>query len=365
MAQRQTFAQRRLVDLDDADARLFQIHHLITDGQRNLPAGFRARLIVTHEAPLQDGHRAGEHAFHGLLGFRLRKLAPAHGHGLRAADIAENDRRLHAARAIALNPAILGEREAGELFAEILHHVVALKLAMHGHVDTDLILPLHSLSGFFFQEGLVLVFLDIAALIQSTGFAHVMRLRERADGGGRQQRQAQQRLLLGNARAKRAGAVGHVRGDGGHALLHFRIMDSRRRLARCDDFRVIIKCLTVFMAVCRFGEQANLGQFLRGERQPAFQISRQALFLHQIHRTVEQRTARRDHQLGVSAAQRYRLLHDGFFCIQIGFPDIAAINHPKRQPLRRRKGLRHRFQLLRRAHQVHMHPGHRQAGHQL
>ena len=38
---------------------------------------------------------------------------------------------------------MLGEGEAGELLAEILHHVVALELAMHQHVEPDFLLPLH------------------------------------------------------------------------------------------------------------------------------------------------------------------------------------------------------------------------------
>ena len=40
-AQRQALAQRRLVDLDDADAGRFEVGHLVADRQRDLAAGRR------------------------------------------------------------------------------------------------------------------------------------------------------------------------------------------------------------------------------------------------------------------------------------------------------------------------------------
>ena len=44
-----------------------------------------------------------------------------------------------------------GEGEARELFAKILHHVVALELAMHEHVETDVFLPAHRAGGLVLQ----------------------------------------------------------------------------------------------------------------------------------------------------------------------------------------------------------------------
>ena len=52
----------------------------------------RARLVVAHERPLQDRHRAGQHALHRLLGQRLRVARPVDGHRPRARDVAEDDR---------------------------------------------------------------------------------------------------------------------------------------------------------------------------------------------------------------------------------------------------------------------------------
>jgi hypothetical protein len=61
----------------------------------------------------------------------------------RPRDVAEQHRRLDAARAVGLHPAVGGEGKALELFAEILDHVVALGLAMHQHVDADRLLAPH------------------------------------------------------------------------------------------------------------------------------------------------------------------------------------------------------------------------------
>ena len=43
---------------------------------------------------------------------------------------------------------MFGEGVAGELFAEILHHIVSFELAMNQHVDADLLLPAHGGLGF-------------------------------------------------------------------------------------------------------------------------------------------------------------------------------------------------------------------------
>ena len=77
-----------------------------------------------------------------FIGFFVSDCAYCHhstviGFGRR--DVAEQDRRLHAARAVGLHPAVGGEGKACELLAEVLDHVVALELAVHEHVEADLL----------------------------------------------------------------------------------------------------------------------------------------------------------------------------------------------------------------------------------
>lgn len=71
-AQRQAFADGRLVDLDNADAGRFQVGDFLADGQRDPQRGAGARLVVAHERLLQDADRARQHAFHRFIGQALR-----------------------------------------------------------------------------------------------------------------------------------------------------------------------------------------------------------------------------------------------------------------------------------------------------
>src|SRR5712692_3415053 len=141
-AERQTLAQRRLVDLDDADAGALEIQHLVTDRECELLSGFGTGLVVAHEGPLQDRDGSREHPLHGPVGVGLRERAPPHGHRLGARYVAVDDRRLHVAGAVGLHPAVLGEGEPLELLPEVLHHVVALELAVHEHVESQVFLDL-------------------------------------------------------------------------------------------------------------------------------------------------------------------------------------------------------------------------------
>ena len=92
LAQRQAFTQCGFVNLDYLDAGRFQVLHFIAQGQGDLATGVGAGLVVPHEGPLQNGHRAGEHAFHRLVGEGLGVTGPFHCHGMGALHVAENDR---------------------------------------------------------------------------------------------------------------------------------------------------------------------------------------------------------------------------------------------------------------------------------
>ena len=166
--QRQAFAQRRFVDLDDAEAGFFQIQHFVADGKRDLQAGVGTRLVVAHEGPVQDGYRAGEHRFHRALGQALCVFAPLDGHGFRAGDVAEDDRRLDAARAVGLYPGEAGEDVAVELFAEVFDHVVALSFAVHEDVNVQLLLDFHTFADVRLHVGDVLGFANRAFFVVAT-----------------------------------------------------------------------------------------------------------------------------------------------------------------------------------------------------
>ena len=226
--QRQPLAQRRLVDLDDADAGLFQIQHLLADGQRQLPAGRGTRLIIAHERPVQHRYRTGEHALHRALRERLCMLRPGHRHRMRTADVTEQDGRLHAARPIGLHPAEAAERIAFQLLAKVLHHVVALGLAMHQHVQPQRFLLAHT-AGHLGPHGLLVGRrINLASLELTTCLADFSRLREGTDGGGGKHRQLEAGPLA--LRPHRVGALARrcgLRGAPGQRRLHRRVVDTR------------------------------------------------------------------------------------------------------------------------------------------
>ncbi len=189
--QRQALAQRRLVDLDDRRPGRLEVEHLVPDRQGDLGAGLAARLVVADEGPLQDRHRPGQHALHRLLGQRLRVAPPVDGHRRRPRDVAEEDRRLHAAGAVGLHPAVRREGEAGELLAEVLDHVVALGLAVDEHVEADLLLEGDHLVDLAADELVVGGLVELAFAQLAAGGADRVGLRVGADRRGRQLGQAE------------------------------------------------------------------------------------------------------------------------------------------------------------------------------
>ncbi len=168
---------------------------LVAERQRDLPADLLARDIVAHERPLQHGHRPGEHPFHRPGGQRLGVGRPAHRHRLGPGDVGPDDRRGDASAAVALHPAVPGEGEAAQLLAEILDHVVALELAVHQHVEPQFLLPAHRVADPALDRTLVFGRGHVAAPEGRPRAAHLRRLREGADGRGRERRQGKPRAL--------------------------------------------------------------------------------------------------------------------------------------------------------------------------
>ena len=227
-AQRQPLAQRRLVDLNQPDARRFEIDRLVADAQGDLQSGVAPRLIVADERPLQDRHRTGEHPLHRPRSERLRVLAPANRHRPRAGDVAEEDRRLDAQRPVALHPAVGRLCKALQLLAEILDHVGPLELAVDQHVQPDLFLKADCPLDLFFAEVFVAFERPLAGLQRGAGLADFAGLRERADGGRGEQRQREAASLGLAALDKRMPPAEHLLIDGGHPLPHRRIVQPRR-----------------------------------------------------------------------------------------------------------------------------------------
>lgn len=90
-----------------------------------------------------------------------------------------------------MDPAIVREAKPFKLFAKVFHHVVAFEFAVDQNVQADVFLELQPALGFFFIEGIVCGFIDLAPAQLRPVAAHRRRLREGADGRGGQQGQLQ------------------------------------------------------------------------------------------------------------------------------------------------------------------------------
>ena len=363
LAQRQALAEGRLVDLDDADAGGLQVAHLVADRQRQLAGLLLAGDVVARERPHQHGHRAGQHALHHLGGLALGVADPVHRHRPRPAEVAVDDRRLHAARPVALHPAEAGEGVAVQLLGEVLDHVVALGLAVHQHVQAQLFLHPHGVADLG-AHGLGVLGRRQRALPERLArLADLGGLREGADGGGREQRQLQVLALRGDAPGERRLAPAVLGADRRQARLHRRIVDARRGRARrlhgaaCGQRLLHPRRLRIAQGL---GQHGDLRALLHGEGQPALQLGIQPILASQIHRAVQQRTGGAHPQ--PLAQARLGLLEHAQGLVEVGAPHVAAIDHAQRQHLVGRQPVEHHRELLGGAHQVHVQAIHRQAG---
>ncbi|MNN28388.1 hypothetical protein D3C81_1419540 [compost metagenome] len=208
-AQRQAFADGRLVDLDDADAGRFQVGHLVADGQGDLQRRGGARLVVAHERPLQDRHRTRQHTLYRFMRQALRVHRPGHRHGGRALHVAIDDGRLDAARAVRLHPAVTREDKTVQLLAEVFDHVVAFRFAMHEHVQAQRFLAAHGVGDFGAHLLFVIGDGQFSPLETRAGGADGRRLREGADGRRREIGQLETRALQGLAQREAGIAAVH------------------------------------------------------------------------------------------------------------------------------------------------------------
>ncbi len=359
--QRQALAESRLIDLDDADAGGFQVADLVADRQRQLPRLDLTRLVLTSERPHQHGHRPGEHALHHPVGLLLCIAKPVDGHRLRAAEVAVDHRRLHATRSIALHPAETGERIAIELLGEVLDHVVALRFAVYQYIEADLLLHRHRMADLGLHRLGVIAERQPALLIGLPRQANGRRLRERADGRGRERRQVEPRALLFDSRSEYRSTLAVLRLDGIQARLNLRFVDAWRVLtcrlhgtAACQfDHHILVRRL-----VDGTGQRRHFGAFLHGEGQPAFQFMIEPVLALKVHRAVQQRAGRCQPEAVTQTLGGMPRHLQGL--VQVAAPDVAPIDQPQRQHLVGRQPVENQRVLLRRTHQIDMQAVHRQ-----
>ena len=325
--ERQTFAQSGFVNLDDADAGSFEVEHFAAQGEGDLQHDFVTRQVFAHERPLQHGHGAGQHAFDGSLGQALGKMAPRHGHGMRACHVAVNDGRFDAARAVALHPAVLREGVTVQLFTEVFNHVVALGFAVYQNVQAQTLLLVNHTGDFGSHCHFVLMLIDCAFFECGADAADFAGLWERTNRGGWQQRQLETLILRLNTLCERCVAQRIVWLNLCDGSAHIGAIDLApcavglpiRGVLRDDLLRAVISQSHGFF------QSHDFIEFLAGECQHAFEFGCECRFVRQVERTVQQRATGADPQ--IFTALRARCLYHRHRFTQIVRPNIAAVDH--------------------------------------
>ena len=83
---------------------------------------------------------------------------------------------MYAPRTVTLNPAILGEDKAIELFTEVLNHVVTLGFTVDEEIKSNLLLEADNSLNLFLDEFLVLGLSDFTLAELSTGLTDLLGL---------------------------------------------------------------------------------------------------------------------------------------------------------------------------------------------
>src|SRR5690606_9661640 len=96
----------------------------------------------------------------------------------RPTHVTVDDRRLDAARSITLDPPVFSEKKPAQPFPKVLDHVVAFELAMHRHVDANLILKRHAFTNLFLDESIVFRFAPRPAFPLCPSLANFFGLRK-------------------------------------------------------------------------------------------------------------------------------------------------------------------------------------------
>ncbi len=208
---------------------------------------------------------------------------------------------------------------------------------MHQHVQAQRFLLAHAARNLSLHRRLVSSFVQFTETELASGLADLYRLREGADGCRRVSRQLQQGGLLRCTLFIRADALAQRSVDPGDGCLDQRIVHTggsapffNCRIVRYEGF--LYGHASVVQGL---GQDVQFIQLLQRKGQPGSNLGIQFLFAIQIDRHVQQGAGWCDPQTVLQCSvNRLQPFERG---MQVGFPDIAAINHTKGQHCIRRQ----------------------------
>lgn len=346
-AERETLTESGLIDLDDIDASSLKVNNLVTESEGELLSLDRLVDVVTGERPAQAGDGASKHALHGLAGLLGSVLGLLDGHRSRARDVTDDDRGTDAAGAVRLDPGVGGEDVAVQALTEVLDHVVTLRLTVDVDVQVKLVLDGNDIVDLLLDELLVLLGGDLALGELVALDTDLLGLGEGADGGGGEEGQLEVGLLLGVTLRERRLAVVLLGGDLRLALLDVGVVGAGRRGARLHRLGVGVDLLTDRGGALSdsLGDDGDLNGLLAGEREPVTDLGIEVLLAGESVGGVEQRAGG-----GNDDTLLAELLDGGLNeldgPLEVGLPDVTAVDNTSRQDLLGAELLNDRDELL-------------------
>ncbi len=232
--------------------------------------------------------------------------------------------------------------EPVEVLGEVLHHVVALRLAVHDDVEADLLLEVDDALDLRLHPVEVVGLGDDALRELRAGTPDVRGLRERSDGRRRQERQLQ-RLVLGGQAGRVLPAAEVRAGQGGFARTYGLHPDAGRRGTVCESrggrAQLVLDRLVAVDDPAR--EDGDLADLLIGERQPALQARVQLRLVLDVVRHVQEGGGGRHGDVGAEREQTGERAEGRF---QVAAPDVVAVDDPADQGRGRQRASRGRVE---------------------
>jgi hypothetical protein len=248
-----------------------------------------------------------------------------------------------------------GENVTGKTLTEVLNHVVTLGLAMNQNVKAELLLDLDNFGNLLLNELLVLLSSDLALGELVSLDTDLLGLRERSDCGGREKRKLDGLGLLGDTDREGRLAVVLLRGDGSLALLDLRVVGTLGRGTSLHRLGVGLELLTDSSGALgdSLGDDNHFAGLLDSKAEPVLNFRVEVLLAGKSVGNVEKRAGGRDNHtvLAKLLNSKLNLLNGG---LEVGLPDVTAVNNTSREDLLGTKSADNRVELLRVADKINV-----------
>lgn len=354
-AERQTLTKSRLINLDNLDTSSFKVNDLVTKSKGKLLSLNGLVNIITREGPAKASNRASKHALHRFLGDGSSILRLLDGHRGGAGDVTNNDWWAYATGSVTLNPGMCGKDVANKTLSKVLDHVITLGFTVDEDIEVKLLLDLNNILDLLLNELLVLLGSDLSLCEAVTLDTNLLGLRERTDGGGREERKVD-RLGLGSVTSREGRlAVVHLTSDGSLPLLDLGVVSPLGRGTGLNGLSIGLESFADGGGAISdsLGNHDNFASLLDSEAEPIANFGVKKLLTLESMRDMEERAGSSDNDsvLAQLLDSELDLLDSS---LEVGFPNVTTINNTGRKNLLGAKSANNSLQLLRVADEINV-----------